>query len=403
MSRHPALYQWAQELATRFDGLHPVFVALLALWSLGMILARRCGLDGVACHLARLLQQSDNTVRQRLREFYQEKDAKAGAKRGCKRRDFAVADCFVPLLRWLLSFWSCPRLALALDVTNLGSRFHVLCVSVLYGGIGIPVAWKVLPGNQKEPWHPHWCALLGRLRPAIPADWLVVVLGDRGLESPRLFREITAVGWHPLLRVKGGGKFRPLGWVGWYPFSRLVPQVGRRFAATGHAYKTAEEPLACTLLGQWEEGHAEPWLLLTDLQPQAASPCWYAFRAWVEQGFKVIKGGVLHWQHTRMTQAGRAERLWLAIAVTLLWLVVIGAEVEADQRRETLAEVPERPAEPAARRHRLFTLGLAEWLAAQLSGRPLLHGKLAPEPWPEVWHDVKTLSEQAFCSQELYP
>jgi hypothetical protein len=89
--------------------------------------------------------------------------------------------------------------------------------------------------------------------------------------------------------------------------------------------------------------------------------------------------------------------------VTLLWLVVIGAEVEADQRRETLGEVPGDKDQPACRRQRLFTLGLAEWLAAQLSGRPLLHGKLAPEPWPEVWHDVQPLTEQAFCSQELYP
>jgi hypothetical protein len=403
MSRHPALYQWANELASQFDGLPTVFVTLLALWSLGMILARRCGLDSVACHLARLRGQSHNTVRQRLREFYQEASAKAGAKRGCPRRDFAVADCFVPLLRWVLSFWSCPRLALALDVTNLGDRFHVLCISVLYGGIGIPVAWKILPANQKEPWHPHWCALLQRLRPAVPTDWLVVVLGDRGLESPRLFAEIVAVGWHPLLRVKARGKFRPVGWVRWYAFGSLVPRVGQRFAAAGHAYKTAKEPLACTLLGCWDEGHDEPWLVLTDLGPTAASPCWYAFRAWVEQGFKVIKGGVLHWQHTRMTKAERAERLWLAIAVTILWLVVIGAEVEADPRRETVGAVPHAQAQRAARRQRLFTLGLAEWLAAQLNGRPLLHGKLAPEPWPEVWHDVKILTEQAFCSQELYP
>ena len=89
--------------------------------------------------------------------------------------------------------------------------------------------------------------------------------------------------------------------------------------------------------------------------------------------------------------------------MTLLWLVALGAEVEADQRRETIAEVPARADERAVRRHRLFTLGLAEWLAAHLSGRPLLQGKLAPEPWPEVWHDVPTLTEQAFCSEELYP
>src|SRR5437660_10451922 len=100
MSRHPELYRWSQQLASRFPGLPPVFVALLALWSLGMILAHRCGLSSVACHLARLLDQKDNTVRQRLREFYQEKEAKAGAKHGCPRRDFEASACFAPLLAW---------------------------------------------------------------------------------------------------------------------------------------------------------------------------------------------------------------------------------------------------------------------------------------------------------------
>ena len=122
-----------------------------------MTRARRCGLDRVALHRARRLGPPDNTTRQRRRAFYQEKAAKAGARRGCQRRDFEAAACFAPRLRWALSFWSCRRLALALDATSLGARFQVLGVSVLYGGIGIPVAWKVLPANQKEAGRPHCC------------------------------------------------------------------------------------------------------------------------------------------------------------------------------------------------------------------------------------------------------
>ena len=46
-----------------------VIVALLALWSLGLLLARRCRLDGVAGQLARLRRQSPNTTRQGLAEW----------------------------------------------------------------------------------------------------------------------------------------------------------------------------------------------------------------------------------------------------------------------------------------------------------------------------------------------
>src|SRR5205807_9605050 len=126
---------------------------------------------------------SYHALRKRLAEFYKEAPAKSGVKQGIKRRDFDVTTCFAPLLRWVLSLWSGRYLALAIDVTNLGERFHVLCVSVVVAGVGIPVAWKILLGGTKEPWNPHWQALLRQLKKAVPADWTVIVLSDRGLES----------------------------------------------------------------------------------------------------------------------------------------------------------------------------------------------------------------------------
>ena len=90
MPRHPQLYHWQKTLTRRFPKLPKTFIVLLALWTLGMILARRCGLSSVALFLARLLGRKENTMRQRLREFYQEKTAKAGATQGRQRRDFAA-------------------------------------------------------------------------------------------------------------------------------------------------------------------------------------------------------------------------------------------------------------------------------------------------------------------------
>jgi hypothetical protein len=395
------VYDWSQEISTRLPGLTPALAGVLALWSIGMLLARRCGLDSVATQAAALLDQSFDAARQRLREFYQE----AGAKRGANRKDFEADTCFAPLLGWVLSFWSDRRLALALDVTNLGSRFHVLCVSVLYGGIGIPVAWKVLVGHQPEAWHPHWCDLLRRLRPAVGPGWQVVVLSDRGLESPRLFAEVVGLGWHPLMRAKGGGKFRPDGWHGWYWLKDFARRPGQRLALTGVAYKGA--PLGCTLLACWEDGYAEPWLLLTDLPPGAADPCWYAWRAWIEQGFKVAKSGGLNWQQTRMTHAARAERQFLAIAVTILWLVAVGGEVERRARLETVGPLPSSaesdPPDAAVRgrRLRLFQQGAAAVIAALVKGACLPRGKFFPESWPESTHSSSINEDELIHCTDL--
>lgn len=408
MSRHPEFYHWNDTLATHFTNLSKPLVGLLALWSFGMILARRCGLSSVSLFLAEFLGRSSNTLRQRLREFYKEAQAKAGAKNGRRRRDFAVADVFPPLLAWILSFWKCQRLVLALDPTNLGDRFHVLCISVVYRGLAIPVAWKVLRGNIPEAWNPHWKELLERLHAALGPAWEVLVLSDRGLESPALFNHIVSLGWHPLMRVKAGGKFRPTGWHKFYALGTFAPRVQTGFAAVGQAYKTSATPLQCTLLACWLAGHDEPLLLLTDLPPQAANPCWYAFRTWIEQGFKVIKREGWQWQRTRMTDATRVERLWLALAVATLWLVAVAGESEEQIAVETVSKLPRPAGQPAApprhrRQHRLFVKGLAVLLAALLNGTGSPSWVFDPDPWPEPWHDAPVITEDQFCSQKVYP
>lgn len=205
MPRHPQLYAWTQRIATHAPDHPPAQVAALAEWSFGLVLAHACGLSAVAVALAAVLGQAVNTTRQRLREWYQPAAAKAG--RG--RTELDPAGWTGPLVRWVTAGWAERRVALALDVTNLGDRFHVLTAAVVYRGCGIPVAWAVLAGGAEDPWNPHWDRLLGRVAEALGPGWQVVVLTDRGLESADLFRAITARGFHPLMRAKAGGVVPP--------------------------------------------------------------------------------------------------------------------------------------------------------------------------------------------------
>jgi len=338
MSRPLHLTSWKHELASRFRELPASVVVVLALYSFGMILGQVAGQTAVALFLASHLGYAYHAVRKRLREFYLPAGSKSGVKQGIKRKDFDVSTCFAPLLGWILSLWSGRHLALAIDVTNLGDRFHILCVSVVVDGVGIPVAWKVLWGGVKDPWGPYWEKLLRNLKPAVPQGWTVIVLSDRGLESPDLFAVIVGLDWHPLMRVKKGGKFRPKTWSNFYCFHQLVNSVGGSFAAEGVAYTGTK--LRCTLLACWSAGHEEPWLLLTDLPPEAGNAIWYGLRTWIEQGFKIIKGGGWNWQKTRMEDPDRVERLWLVLAVATLWVVAVGAQDEVQERiREDLKKL----------------------------------------------------------------
>ena len=385
MSSPASVPQWTQLVATHLPHLSRPQATVLALWSLGLVLARSCGLTAVSVFVANLQQRKENTVRQQLREWCYE----APAKRGTQRQTLAVEACFAPLLRWVLQWWQGDQLALALDATTLGDRFAVLAISVLYRGCAIPVAWSVLPATAKGAWKPEWVRLLRHLQATVPATMTVIVLADRGLYGRWLFQAIVHLGWHPLLRVNAGGLFRPRGRARWRLLASFAPQAGACWQGAGTAFKT--HPLACTLLACWEPEQAERWLLVTDLPPAASTAAWYGLRAWIEQGFKLTKRGGWQWQRTRMTHPARAARLWLAVAVATLWLVSVGGAAEDAIVGSTVLDVtalvvPQRRQRRATRLRAVsvFRRGWSTILVALLRQEPLPTSRLIPEPWPAL-------------------
>ncbi len=127
MSCHSSVDEWTMSIHTHLPQVSKPQATVLALWSLGMVLARSCALTAVSTFLASWLRRKDQTVRQQLREWCYE----AVAKRGDQRQALVVDGSCVPLLPWVLSRWQGTQLALALDATLLGTRFAVLAVSVV--------------------------------------------------------------------------------------------------------------------------------------------------------------------------------------------------------------------------------------------------------------------------------
>jgi len=393
--------QWQTTIMHHLSHLSKPQATVLALWSFGMVLARSCALTAVSRLLAAGMQRKEDTVRQQLREWYY--DVKR--KRGPKRQVLHVETCFAPLLGWVVRWWQGTQLALAIDATTLGQRFVVLAVSVVYRGCAIPVAWVILPAGAKHAWRREWLRLRRLLRPAIPHGGTVIVLADRGLYAPWLFRRITRLGWHPFLRINTGGSFRPAGASCWRPLASLAPRPGTSGRGTGLAL--TRNQVACTLLARWEDGYKDPWLILTDLPPEASDAGWYGLRAWIEQGFKITKRVGWQWHRTRMSHPERAARLWLAVAVATLWLLSVGGAADETIPVSTLLDVtgwcPERPRTRRATRLRLvsvFRQGWVQLLVALLRQAPLPEGRFVPEPWPVVPPLAGEVCEQALAMPE---
>ena len=205
MHAPPELYPMELALAERLPHPRPAQRRGLALWVLGTVLARSACQSAVLAAL--LMHGRYHALRQRLREWLHDGRDKAAP---CATQ-LEVEPCFAPLLGWVLRWWQGRELAPAIDATARGERVVALVVSVLYRGSAIPVAWAILPGNEPGPWLKPILRLLRCLRPAVPPGWTVLVLADRGLWSPRLWKRVRDLGWHPLLRIQNRTTIAPDG------------------------------------------------------------------------------------------------------------------------------------------------------------------------------------------------
>src|SRR5205807_9088851 len=137
------LSQWTTEVSTTFAHLSKPQLWGLVLWSAGISLAGVAGITQVSALLAFVLQEQEQTVFQRLREWYLD----AGQKSGKKRRELEVSTCFAPLLGWVLRLWQSEKcqLPLVMDANSLGNRWTILAICLVLRGLAILWAWKELP------------------------------------------------------------------------------------------------------------------------------------------------------------------------------------------------------------------------------------------------------------------
>ncbi|GAC1666147.1 MAG: hypothetical protein PVS3B3_37390 [Ktedonobacteraceae bacterium] len=370
-----------------FPALSRPQATVLALWSYGMVIAKSCGITSVCAALALQTGQSESSLTQRLRAWcYEAKD-----KKGAKRQSLDVTTCFAPLLAWVLSLWPATErhLALAIDASTLTQRFTVLCVSVLYRGCAIPVAWKIVAAEEKGAWQPHWKGLLTQVHAGVPASWTVIVLSDRGLYARWLYTHIVSLGWHPFMRINQQGNFRPLTEKLFRGLSSAVPQVKGAWCGEIECFSERKSRLSCTLLARWDEGYKEVWLVVTDLAPDEATVVWYGMRSWIEGGFKDTKRGGWQWHQTKMVDPAHAERLWLAIAVATVWVLSVGGQADATLPVSGLEALPAthiaRRTATKRSRPRMLSCFARGWLmivGTLIRGAELVVGRFVPEPWP---------------------
>jgi Transposase DDE domain len=369
---------------------------VLGLLSYGILMLDGCGITRLSNGLAKIEQVPAQRLRQRLREFSYE----AEAKRGKKRREVKVEACFADLLRGVLRGWEGKKeLALALDASTLGERFTVLSISVMYRGCGMPIAWKIIPALQEGEWRPYWEGLFAALEGVVPSDWKVIVMADRGLYAAWLYQDIQRLGWHPMLRVKEDLSFRATGEESFSPMGTRVKRRGRGWCGKGE-WSEHGERMQGTVLMRWEKGYEEKLVVVTDLDEKEGNAAWYQMRFWIEDEYKDHKSGGWGWEQTKMTDPKRAERQWLARAVAMHMAVLVGGQEEAEEHKQKQRKAHKLPGKrragrppkpvcrPRGREQSVLMRGQQSIQAAVIRGQEVPQGHVVREDWPKQTYGV---------------
>ena len=249
MSCHPRVTEWTTIIQTHLPHLSKPQATVLALWSLGMVLARSCALTAVSAFLATWLGRKEPTVRQQLREFCYE----ATAKRGTARCALAVEPCFVPLLAWVVD-------AVGGHAIGPGPRCHDLGHALYRLGAQRGLSGLCHPGGLDRPGgHRQTCLAPGVVAHAAPG----APGGPTGLDGHRAGRS---------------GLVRPLAVSAHHP-AGVAPvfahQHGGHLSAPGPGAWGAPEDLGARSRARRGRGRASPSKAAT---ASSTARCWPAGR-----------------------------------------------------------------------------------------------------------------------------
>jgi hypothetical protein len=272
MSCHTCVDEWTTIIHTQLPLLSKSQATVLALWSRGMVLARSCALSAVSVWLAALRAQgadrAPTVARMVLRGRGQTGHLPPSPGGG-------TLCCAATAL---------GAQSLAGHAAGPGPRCdpagHALCgVSHQRG-----VSRLCDPRRLDDPAGQYPT----RLAPALAAPAAPAAAGhppalDRHCagRSGAVCRLVVSshrpAGLASLLAHQCGGTFRPDPQAVDRPLTSCVPHLGTRWRGTGTAFKSRPRRLRCTLLACWEEGYTAPWLILTDLPPEASEAVGMAY------------------------------------------------------------------------------------------------------------------------------
>lgn len=363
------LHDWTRQVGALLPGARATRGRTLALLALGLLWAGSVALPRVAAALP--VAAADASTERRLRRWL-------------ANPAVIVAELWRGLLPGLLASRARQEVLLVLDPTPQNGRFTVLALGLVCRKRVLPVAWRVVP--QQERWPQPQIALLramfAEVAAALPPGCAVTVVGDRGLPSAAVVDACRALGWEALFRLsvdarQGHHARLPDGRV--RPLWELVTGPGQRWSGPAELFKgDGWRPMAVTI--RWDRGQAEPWVLASTRAGGAARAREYRRRAHAEATYADAKKRGWAIEASKVADPARFDRLLLALHLAYWWATQPGLRAIRRGERRRFDRADRRDLS-------VVRIGRA-WLAERLdrpARRPPLPFRPSASGWTFTW------------------
>jgi Transposase DDE domain len=319
----PLLSHWHGQVKQLFTLLHGHQKKVLALFVLGAMRAESIVLSRVAEELLTETEAKVPSIERRLQRFL-------------SNERLEVELVWEQFLAQVLPFWQGKEVTLILDLTPFEEYAQVVYVGLLQQARVLPLAWKVMPGQEsweQGQWEivAHLFERVARLLGA--AD--CTLIADRGLSCLTLIQLCHAHGWHYVLRIKQEeylqrkryGHFHD-----WQTGSQVVSHPGQSWFGTVRLWK--EHEFETQMSAVWEAGYEQAWFLLSDRPAGRTIVKRYRWRMRVESTFQDMKRRGWQWESSHVRQLAHLERLLLVLFLAFWWLMHLAASCVHSGRRD---------------------------------------------------------------------
>jgi hypothetical protein len=248
-----------------------------------------------------------------------------------------VDALYGPLVLWAIQHWQQPgqALHLALDTTVLWNRFCVVVLSVVCHGRAIPLLWQTLEHPSASVSAEVVIPLLQRADRLLADFGTITVLADRGFPSAELLRWFEdQPRWRYLMRLRSDtwihGTAAPMG----CEVRRLrLPRGHCRGFRDVRLWGDGSQRANLLLARPVGIAAAEPWYLVSNLDPSLDLVWAYGQRFCCEQLFRDQKSGIFQLESSGLRDPARIDRLLLVVAIAVLLSSLQGYAISLSGQR----------------------------------------------------------------------